>query len=297
MQYAKPHPVRSFENLRDRVDRLIRPSKKSSSKPSQLLLDFPFELKPKKNIIYPSKSIWEFLNFICDAVPDGEVYLFGGVLRDMALLGKRGFGSDIDVVVEGAWDNCVNYLESNGAKRNKFGGFRLEIDGWPVDIWNAEETWAIKQGLVEYKSIASLTETTVLNWDAILMNWRTRSFICRDKYLEELRSRVLDVVLEKNPDPLGMVVRVFRHFCLKDARKISANALVYLANSTAIYSFETIKNREIQSYGNTMIAPPVYKFFAYLKEKEYMDLQSRYSVVSNILKKELDLSSPFSFNT
>lgn len=292
MHLTKPNPVSSIENLRSRIDRLFRPTIKRSRRPSQLDLDFPFEQKSKVAFNYPSQNITEFLNFITDAMPDGDVYLFGGVLRDIALLGRRGFNSDIDVVVEGDWSNCVTYLESFGARRNKFGGYRLEVAGWPIDIWNAKETWAIKQGLVDYKGIASLTETTVLNWDAILMNWRTRAFIYRNNYLEEMKSRVLDVVLEKNPDPLGMAVRVFRHLCSKDAKKITSSALIYLANCTEAYSFNVIKNREIHSYGNTLINPNVYSFFSHLKlkEKSDLDMQSRISVASDILKKELGLT-------
>ena len=69
--------------------------------------------------------------------------------------------------------------------------------------------------------IASLTETTVLNWDAILMNWRNRTFVCRNDYLSSLRTRVLDVVLQQNPNPLAMAVRVFRHLSIKDARQVT----------------------------------------------------------------------------
>ena len=43
------------------------------------------------------------------------------------------------------------------------------------------------------------------------MNWRTRAFIFKENYLDEIQSRVLDIVLEQNPDPMGMAVRVFRH--------------------------------------------------------------------------------------
>jgi predicted nucleotidyltransferase len=249
----------------------------------------PFTLYPESSIDYPTKSIAEFLNFLTDALPDGEVYLFGGLLRDLALLGRKGFNSDIDIVVEGNWSSCVTYLESLGAHKNKFGGYRLEVAGWPIDIWNAKETWAIKQGLVQYKGIASLTETTVLNWDAILMNWRTRSFIYRENYFDELKSRKLDIVLVTNPDPLGMAVRVFRHLCSKDARKITALAIEYLVNCTKTYSFDDIKNREILSYGKTLIDPHIYKFFEHLKANEKLDMDSRISIASDILKKELGL--------
>lgn len=290
MLLHRPQPVNSIENLRSRVDRLFKTTTNRSNAKSQLSLDLPLTLNPESAIDYPSKSLAEFLNFITDALPDGDVYLFGGVLRDLALLGRKGFNSDIDIVVEGNWSNCVTYLESLGAHKNKFGGYRLEVAGWPIDIWNAKETWAIKQGLVQYKGIVSLTETTVLNWDAILMNWRTRAFIYRKNYLESIKSRVLDIVLEKNPDPLGMVVRVLRHLCLKDAKKITSSAARYLANCAKTYSFDDIKNREVLSYGNSVIDPVVFRFFEHLKLDENLDAHSQFSIASDILKKELGLA-------
>jgi hypothetical protein len=131
---------------------------------------------------------------------------------------------------------------------------------------------------VSYKGIASLTETTVLNWDAILMNWRTRRFVHRKNYFEVINARLLDIVLEKNPNPLGMAVRVFRHLSLKDARKITPSAARYLAESAKTYSFEKIRNEEIRSYRNNVIEPALHRFF------EYID-----SVASGIIKQELGL--------
>ena len=174
MYPPKPQAVESAENLRDRVDRLFRKSVKSIKRVNQLSLDLSTAINDESKVDYPSQSVGNFLNLISDAMPNGNVYLFGGVLRDLALLGRKGFNSDIDLVVEGDWSHFVSYLQSLKAHKNKFGGYRLMVDGWPIDIWNAKETWAIKQGFVLYKGIASLTDTTVLNWDAILMNWRTR---------------------------------------------------------------------------------------------------------------------------
>ena len=290
MLLNKPQPVNSIENLRDRVDRLLRATTKRSNGSSQLSLDLPLTLNFESAINYPTKSIVEFLNFVTDALPDGEVYLFGGVLRDLALLGQEGFNSDIDIVVEGNWSSCVTYLESLGARKNKFGGYRLKVSEWPVDIWNAKETWAIKQGLVQYKGIASLTETTVLNWDAILMNWRTRTFIYRPNYFEELNAGVLDIVLKENPDPLGMVVRVLRHLNLKYAKKVTLAAVTYLADCTKRYSYEEIKSREIRSYGNSVIEPPIYRYFEHLKTYEHLESRARNSLVHEILMEELGLN-------
>jgi hypothetical protein len=286
MAEHKPNPVDSFENLRDRVERFILASTRPRQSQAQLSLALPPLADRGANVITPRGSVAEFLGFLSDALPRGDIYLFGGVLRDLALLGRRGFNSDIDLVVEGAWDHCIQYLQSLEARKNKFGGYRLKIGAWPIDIWNARDTWAITQGLVAYRGIASLTQTTVLNWDAILMNWRTRTFIYRDGYLAELKSRLLDIVLEQNPNPLRMAVRVFRHLSVKDARQVTSSAAMYLANCTAQYSFDVIHNEEIRSYGNAAIELLIYKFFERIKENEDLEMRARFETASESLKKE-----------
>lgn len=288
--YHKSQPVQSIENLRDRVDRLFREPLRNVNCQKQLSLDLIVTSSHDSSISYPRQSIGAFLDFISAAIPNGDVYLFGGVLRDLALLGRRGFNSDIDLVVEGDWSHFVSYLQFLKADKNKFGGYRLVVGGWPIDIWNASETWAIKQGFVSYKGIASLTDTTVLNWDAILMNWRTRSFVFRNTYLEDVSSRMLDIVLEKNPNPLGMAVRVFRHLSLKDARKITASAARYLATCANTYSFEEIRTAEFESYGNTVIQEIMHRFFESIDPSKDISIQHQYSIASNLIKRELELS-------
>jgi hypothetical protein len=209
-------------------------------------------------------------------LPNGEVYIFGGVLRDLALLGRRGFNSDVDIVVEGELVHFSRYLELCGAKRNRFGGYRINVDGWPIDIWSAEETWAIRKGLVQYNGIGSLINTTVLNWDAILMNWRTKNFICGPKYLQSLRDRALDIVLEQNPNPLGMAVRVFRHLSLKDAKSISVTAVAYLERCTARYSFNQLRDAELSSYGDSIIDPVLFSFFETLRDEGQGEVRQRF---------------------
>lgn len=290
MAHPKLQPVKSAKNLRQRVERLFNESMSSINNFDQLPLNLSLKINNECDIDTSSKSVKSFLNFITDAMPDGDVYLFGGVLRDLALLGKKGFNSDIDLVVEGNWSHLVTHLQYLKACKNKFGGYRLMLGGWPIDIWNAKETWAIKQGLVPYKGVYSLTDTTVLNWDAILMNWRTREFIYRKNYFEEINSRVLDIVLEKNPNPLGMAIRVFRHLCLKDARKITPSAARYLANCAKSYSFEEIKNAELRSYSNTIIERAVHRFFEQVDTSKDKSIYHEFSIASDIVEQELGLA-------
>jgi len=285
-------PIDSFENLKERIDRFFKPPLKRSKQHSQLSLDFLTDSNKKQEGTRPYVGAADFINFLSDAVPNGDIYLFGGILRDIALFGRKGFNSDIDIVVEGDWESCEAYLKFKGAHQNKFGGYRLHIEGWPIDIWNAKKTWAITQGLIEYKGISSLTNTTVLNWDAILMNWRTKNFVSRNGYLESLKERKLDVVLEKNPNPIGMAVRVLRHLCMKEPRQITPKAIEYLARCTTSYSFAELKQTEIRSYRNTVIEHAYYRWFELLMSAEQLEFSERLCVATDSLKNEgISLSS------
>lgn len=251
--------VQSYDALRSRVRRLFaKPS--ASSHAGQLPL--PLHLPMREVVEVPTASLAGFLDFLATALPSSEIYLFGGVLRDMALLGREGFNSDIDIVVEGDWSSFANYLDEIGAKKNKFGGYRLSAGAWPIDIWNAKETWAIREGLVPYSGIQSLTKTTVLNWDAILMDWRSKRFVCEEGYLLALHDRALDIVLQENPNPRGMAVRVFRHLSLREARRLTRGAAAYLEACTQRYSFRELADAEMSSYGNSVIEPVLYRFFS-----------------------------------
>lgn len=274
----KIKPVGSTTNLRKRVERLLSQVPRNLKSRNQLGLDLNETFRDEETLRLPTTSIIEFLDFLTDSLPDGDIYLFGGVLRDLAILGGRGFSSDIDIVVEGNWESCMQYLEHLGADKNKFGGYRLEVASWKVDIWNAKETWAIAQGLVPYKGISSLTETTVLNWDAVLMNWRRRTFIFSERYLDDIQNRRLDIVLEHNPNPAGMAMRAFRHLCLKEALSITPKAITYLANSTASFSLKELTDREIRSYGKSIINPAMYRYFEHIKENEHLEMGERLKI-------------------
>ncbi len=289
MLFHKPNPVDSATNLRKRVSRLLGPSEKQTKISKQPYLDQAYLFDFVKIYPNPRENITAFLNYISSSVPDGDVYLFGGVLRDLAIFGRSGFNSDVDLVVEGDWSNFVSYLQYLNAKQNKFGGYRLTIGNIPVDIWHAEETWAIKQNLVKYRGVASLIDTTVLNWDAILMNWRTGAFIHRTNYFDEISARKLDIVLKENPNNLGMAVRVFRHLSLKDAKKITASAAEFLAKCANVYAFEELNKYELYSYRNAVIEPILFKFFKEIDISDERGIEYQFSIASSIIEKELAL--------
>lgn len=262
MPFTKIRPVSGSVDLVRRLDRLLGCGDRKSGR-RQMGLDLDFDVTIDRSL-WPGSSIHSFLDFLVSLVPKGDVYLFGGVLRDLSLYGKGGFESDLDIVVDGNWWLCERFLIDRGANKNKFGGFRLHVAGWPVDIWNAEETWAIGQGFVEYEGVTSLLRTTVLNWDSVLMGWRSKKVFAREGYFEDLKARRLGLVLEANPNPLGMAVRVFRHLVLKDARQVTAGAAEYLARCANHYSFTELREAERRGFGCPVIKEEVVEFFKLL---------------------------------
>ena len=265
MDLPKPLVARTEVDLRRRVVRMLSGARPPTRRDRQLHLFPPGEVAGNRHeITTPTSSIAEFLSYLCNATPMVDIYLFGGVLRDLALLGRKGFASDIDLVVEGDWEHLMDHLKTLGAKQNRFGGFRLMVDGWPIDIWNARETWAIREGFVQYRGIESMTETTILNWDAILMNWRTRKVITRPEYFREIHDRVFDIVLVENPNPLGAAVRAFRHLCLKNAQTITVPAASYLRDSTRKFTAERIIKAEGKSYRESVIDPAILRLFEHI---------------------------------
>ena len=205
-------------------------------------------------------------------MPSGELYLFGGILRELALFGRKGFASDIDLVVEGDWSNVMQYLRELGVTQNRFGGFRLSIDNWPIDLWQARETWAIRKGFVQYNGIQSLTRTTILNWDAILMDWRSKQIICGEHYFAHIHNQIMDVVLPENPNPLGAAVRAFRQLCMNYAKQLTVRAAQYLGSSVQQYSRTTIIRSEAEHYKHRFIDAQILRFF------EDLDISSESSI-------------------
>ena len=257
--------VNTEAHLRARVLRLIREISRTRDAQYQPdLYQNPYIVDDKRHIDTPTASVYNFLDYLCDTLPAGELYLFGGVLRDLAMFGRKGFVSDFDLVVEGDWAHLTKYLERLGASRNRFGGYRLYVEKWPMDIWAARETWAIREGFVQYRGIESLTKTTILNWDAILLNWRSRELVCRPDYFHEIQQHLMDVVLTENPNPLGAAVRAFRHLCSKDAEKLTVAAARYLAGAAKRHSPESIVRAEVASYRSRVIDPAVLRFFEQL---------------------------------
>lgn len=178
-------------------------------------------------------------------------YLFGGVVRDLALYDKHDLlnrGGDIDIVCD-AQGQCANAFFKDldakcGVVKNKFGGFRMTTNRWEVDIWPVAETWAFRHGHSKHESVESLLETTITNWDAVLFRLNGGPLVHKPTYFKDVGSGYLDVVLPDNPNPLGMYVRLVRACIAWPVSCLSSKAITVFMEAAEQYSFQDLMSYE-----------------------------------------------------
>lgn len=149
----------------------------------------------------------------------GRLVLVGGMLRDLALFGNAGFRSDLDFVIS-PYDlgSFEKYMESIGARLNRFGGYALPSRKWQIDVWPLERTWAHVAGHTRVRTVGDLRSVTFFRCDAILYDLDYRKLITAPDYFGDLYNRVLEINLRPNPNPKGNAVRAFRYALMKGFR-------------------------------------------------------------------------------
>ena len=147
-----------------------------------------------------------------------NVSIFGGMIRDIARSGKRGFRSDVDLVIDAPAAQVRELASRLSAKPNLFGGFGYASVRWEIDFWALETTWAYRNGHIQASSIDDLMSGTFFDWDAVHYNIRRRTLHSQCGYLEKVRSRTLGVNLINTPSALGNAVRAVRRMIMWDLK-------------------------------------------------------------------------------
>lgn len=154
----------------------------------------------------------------------GDIYLIGGVLREYRdkkeIQNIRDIDIIIDVMDEERWQDILAQYQP---KKNRFGGYKLICSGLMVDVWQLKETWAYKENIISCDStkyLQMLPDTVFLNIDAIIYDVKNNIWY-DEKYRDAMDNRVIDIVLEKNPEVLLNIVRAL---VLKKQYKMSFSA-------------------------------------------------------------------------
>ena len=158
----------------------------------------------------PSEKLFEELNQL------GNVYLIGGVLREYRDNGKILDIRDIDIIVDVIDEEKWNAILSEYTPtHNRFGGYKLICEKLVVDMWRIEESWAYREDVIRCSKseyVSKLPQTVFLNIDAIIYDLKNDMWY-DDIYKQAMKTRCLDIVLEKNPQ---LPLNIIRTFVLKE---------------------------------------------------------------------------------
>ena len=137
----------------------------------------------------------------------GEIYLFGGVIRDCALYGNISSESDFDFVVSASSEDIEKFLQYFDYKKNKFDGYRFFFGGRQVDIWALDKTWALKRRRYLGNVPSSLLKTTFFTVDAAIYRLNDGMLFLSKNFVNSIAEGVVRINLEENPFPKFAALR------------------------------------------------------------------------------------------
>jgi hypothetical protein len=147
-------------------------------------------------------------------LPFSHAAIVGGLARDFALKGKKGFKSDVDIVIDSPVEEISELANKLSATPNRFGGYSYKGSRWKVDFWALESTWAAKEGHVSISSLEDILGATFFDCDAILYDLKNHSVVVDDGYLGRLKEKKIEINLMPNPSISGNTLRAVRRILL-----------------------------------------------------------------------------------
>lgn len=226
-----------------------------------------------------SAKVCELVNSLLEN-EQNNVFVFGGMIRDIGLFSVDRFDSDIDLVFSGSeldLYEALSKLDVGKVTSNKFGGNRLNLDIWDVDIWCDKHTWAFEEKHIEFKSIMDLLDTTLMSWDSALYNIRTQQLLVKDDYLDNLRKRHLDLVLEQTPNEIGAFVRLLRTILNKDVQSVSQRILNSINSYYSKFDVHEVIEYEMESFKSNTLSIKKINLLSHIVERNIKELND-YSI-------------------
>lgn len=189
---------------------------------------------------------------------NGELYIFGGAIRHY--LDNGNFNTlprDFDIIFKKKDSPSTIKLENiisqhSKFKKNRFNGYKFQVNNLKFDIWNIEDTWAFRENKVKYNSenyISKLTETVFLNIDSLIFDLNNKKLYA-DKYKKIIKTKKLDVVLNENP---FLELNLLRALILMDKYNLSLSSSLidmfkFFVSKNSNYNkvFQDILNKRYQ---------------------------------------------------
>lgn len=163
----------------------------------------------------------EEVKLINKLLGETDLFIFGGIIKDflMAIKEKKRFSEitykDIDLVATNLQNEVKDFLTDYSIRVNVFGGFKLKVNNKDYDLWELENTWAIKEyPQFNFDLEKYLPKTSFFNCTAILYSIKKNEFIFdKQNYEQFYVKNELDIVFESNPYPALCIVKTYDYYC------------------------------------------------------------------------------------
>ncbi|WP_059050379.1 hypothetical protein [Paenibacillus senegalimassiliensis] len=163
------------------------------------------EITIKHEILGLLKTHTEASRFIELLSQIGELLFFGGSIRDYYINQKyETLPRDFDIAIKFDSNNSkesnstLQYILKNyNYKKNRFGGYKVQVEHIEFDIWDMKNTWAFKEEKLVPKE-ENLVKTVYLNIDGIVYNFN-KNILYYDEINKSLEDKLIDIVLDDNP--------------------------------------------------------------------------------------------------
>lgn len=132
------------------------------------------------------------------------------MVRDFARVGAMGFHSDVDLVIDAPAHVVSDFARWAGARTNAFGGNSVILDGWEIDFWAMETTWAARHGHVRLSGLEDVLRSTFFDHGAILYHLGSSRVLCEDRYVSRQHLNSFEINLEPNASTVGCLYRAAR---------------------------------------------------------------------------------------
>jgi hypothetical protein len=211
-------------------------------------------------------------NFIDELNKNYKTYLFSGILRNY-FLHIYEYPRDLDIIIHKNQNSnlITSLLNKYGVyKINSFGGYKLYIDDLPIDIWFAEDTWAIKNNIIDTRKFKSIEEavlhSTFFNFSSILYDLNNNQFIYNSIFLNFLQNQEIDFVLVKNPSMILCIINIV-YYAEKYRLNISNNAKSYFIQNLVKFDEMEIYNVQYKHFGKIIYnINELYKFKSIIEQ-------------------------------
>ena len=166
----------------------------------------------KDYLNYTSFKRDELKNFLGVVNEFGESAIFGGMIRDFLIGSPKGFKGDIDIVVDSqSLDELFIVFQNYQILRNKFGGLRINLGSWEIDIWRLSDTWAFSNVPGISPILSNLPFTTFFELDSICYNLRSKKIVCTPTYFDHFKDKILDVTCPISSSDVYILKKGYRY--------------------------------------------------------------------------------------